>query len=157
MVPNNDKFIHKFSSFTTQAVCGIYMSLYKIQKNIANYNIRLVLLTEYLNSCYKNLILQNDTYIITTFNDMQKLSCYSPICLLHNVMSISRIIIESLDDINSFTLLPENILRKNLSIFIWLIVNSFTKEIFKNIHKCDGPKTLIDCNSEEPLFFFSEH
>ena len=112
MVPNNDKFIQEFSKFTTQAICGIYMSLYKIQKNIANYNIRLVLLTEYLNSCYKNLILQDDTYIITIFDNMQKLSCYSPICLLHNIMAISRIIVESLDDINSFILLPENILTK---------------------------------------------
>lgn len=154
---DNSKFINVFNNFTTQTILGIYMSLYRIKKNIDDYNIRLILLNQYLNDCYKNLILQDDTYIITIFNNMQKLSGYSPLCLLHHVMIISKIIVESLNDITCFILLPEDILRQRLSILIWLIVNNLTNKVFKNIHICDGPKTLMDYNPNEPLFFLSEH
>ena len=152
---NKIVFINEFTNFTKQTITGIYMYLYRNQIEINDENTRLILLIEYMNMCYKNLILQDDIYIKNTFDKMQLYSGYSPLCLLHNVMAISKVVVKSLDNIKSFLPCPIDELREKLSTIIWLIITPMINEVFKDQHKCDGPKTLTDCDSEVPLFFVS--
>jgi hypothetical protein len=155
------KFIKNFAKETMK---GQESALYKTlavntnilgisKENLTNNNIKGIFsefISNYLNSCYKSLILKNDTYVLGKFSEMKSLHNHSEICLLN---IIATIIANTHQQMDRSILNTQNYETYMLSVDILLI------SILDNInlddkisHTCTG-MDISKCDPNKPMFY----
>lgn len=156
-------FTEEFKTFCINTILGQESGLYKCLHiynvempgidNIRSDRVKIVLqhaLVDYLNSCYKSLILKNDEYVIESFEKIKKTKNHSEICLLNIMFAVIRSAIlevdrHKFDDVSYDEFMYS--VKKEYEIF-------FNSIDFDKIldHECSGQK-IESCNPDEPMFF----
>lgn len=126
--------------------CGLFKSEIKITPLVIQLTA-----ANYINVCYKALILKDDQYVVNKFKEMTDLKNHSEICLLNIIMQIVVMVHLNLDrtliDISS----PEA-LESSTRIEIIRVIDPM-REIIRNVivHECHGEK-IENCDPNKPLF-----
>jgi hypothetical protein len=156
-------FTEEFKTFCINTICGqesgLYKSIYLYKEkitdidNIRSDTIKILLqhtLASYLNSCYKSLILKNDTYVIDSFNKIKKTKNHSEICLLNIMFVVVRSAILDVDRHKFSDVTYGNFMfsmKKEYEIYF----NSLDFDKLLD-HECSGEK-IENCDPNEKLFF----
>ena len=157
------QFIDEFKNFAKNTISGqesgLYKSLYlhKIEienvDNIRSDVVKILLqytIMDYLNGCYKSLILKNDDYVLTSFEKMKKEKNHSDICLLNILFVIIRSAITDIDR-HKFNDTSYDKFMYSMQREYEIFLNAIDYEKLLN-HECSGEK-IENCNPEEPLFY----
>jgi hypothetical protein len=105
----------------------------------------------YLNSCYKSLIVKDDPYVLEKFREMTELVGHSEVCLINIIAQISMAVHMNLDrsniDTTDITTLDYSVKTEVDRIFTPL-----RPIVYKSLsHECHGEK-IEDCDLNKPLF-----
>lgn len=157
------QFIDEFKNFAKNTIAGqesgLYKSLYLHKIKIANIDnircdtVKILLqysIMDYLNACYKSLILKNDNYVISCFDKMKKEKNHSEICLLNILFVVLRSAIIDVDRHKFNDTTYDNFMysvQREYEIFL----NTIDYEKLLN-HECSGEK-IENCNPNESLFY----
>jgi hypothetical protein len=106
----------------------------------------------YLNGCYKSLILKDDEYVMTKFSEMTDLIGHSEVCLINIIMQIMVGVHTQLDRSKIDTTTLET-LSLTVQAETARVIAPLKELVYKCIsHECHGEK-IEDCDPNEPLFF----
>lgn len=115
-------------------------------------NVFMIFICDYLNVCYKALILKNDDYVVDEFKKLTSIHGHSEICLLNIIFAIMTNIHTRLDrklyDISSY----EKYMKSFVDQFETIENDVVTMLTQKLSHDCKGIK-IETCNADEPLFY----
>ena len=142
--------------FCFNTIRGHESGLYKsaLYRDIMQTDMAVIILAhitiEYLNGCYKSLILRNDKYVIDVFDDMQKIDNHSVICLLHIILETIKMVHFRFDrnklDMTNYDCYMISV-DKELTDKIKIVDK--LEEILS--HKCNGID-IKTCDPTKPLF-----
>jgi len=110
------------------------------------------IVTDYLNHCYRSLILDDDAYVTTKFNEMTSTMDHSKICLLNIIANIIKILFENIDRSN----LDISTYEKYMNCITYQLNNSREK-IIQNLsrslsHECSGDD-IKQQDPNQPMFY----
>lgn len=146
-------------NFIRGSMIGTESALFKVTstQNLSLENLKLdvtkgtilMLSIQYLNICYKSLILKDDQYVVAKFKEMTDCKKHSEICLLNIFANIMKMIIEMSDrsnlDVNSYDKYMDSV-KFNLD----RILDSMP--FGKNLsHECNGID-ISTCDPNDPMF-----
>jgi hypothetical protein len=162
-----EEFIIILSEFTAQALTGIHCALLR-QFNISHdstdelhQNARIMSFAKYLNSCWRALILQNDSFVMDTFETLLGfMPGESPVYLLNKIYSVGMQLLQNRVEIDFSGVVqdgkdPEfvNSVRQMLRT----LETQRSYELFQALfsspqeleHECTGP-SLAELANEDP-------
>lgn len=154
-------FIQEFKTFIQNTIfgqeSGLYKSLYLYNidtgiDNIRSNTAKILLqyaIVDYLNSCYKSLILKDDDYVINYFAKIKKEKHHSEICLLNIMFAVIRSAFLEVDRHKFNDMTYDKFMdsvKKEYSEYLGGI--DYDKLLN---HECNGEK-IENCNPNEPLF-----
>lgn len=172
---NKDTLLNPLVAFSTQAVTGIQMAVFRMtgtppdSKDPNIGNLKVALFANYLNDCWKSLILQDDDFVVNSFQEIYNvLPSESPLCLIHKIMAVGQIFLQ-VSEIEFETSIPEDQRNHENPLYVNLlrgILETVYKEklyecfdsLFSNneftLHQCSGPKfpQIIEEDPESPIF-----
>lgn len=107
---------------------------------------------DYLNSCYRSLILDDDSYVLYHFKKMKKYYNHSEICLLNIIAMVIQNFHLAIDR-SKFNI-------SNIENYIESFDREFEKAILPMLiilistlsHTCVG-KNIKDCSPDSPMFY----
>lgn len=105
----------------------------------------------YLNGCYKSLILKDDEFVITKFKEMTELIGHSEVCLLNIIAQLLMMLHLNLDrsKIDRTTL---ETLSQTVETEVKNICQKIREMVKKSIsHECHGD-SIESCDPNVPLF-----
>lgn len=138
---------------------GLYKSIHQGLMRLSPESLKdeamigpITLLTmNYMNSAYRSLILKNDKYIMTQFEEMQKLHNHSAICLL-NIIFFLLINLHSSLARSQFNLSSYDDYMQCVDIGLEKALFKYHKELINKLsHTCTGID-ITTCNPNEDLF-----
>jgi hypothetical protein len=123
------------------------------KENLTNNNIKGIFsefVSNYLNHCYKSLILKDDQYVLEKFSQMKSLHNHSEICLLNIIAALIA---------NTHQQMDRSILDTKSYESYMLSVDSVLASILDNIklddklsHTCTG-MDINKCDPDKPMFY----
>lgn len=155
-------FVQEFKTFVKNTICGqesgLYKSLYlyKIDTGIDNIRsdaTKILLqyaIVDYLNCCYKSLILKDDDYVVNSFAKMKKEKHHSEICLLNIMFAVIRSAFLEVDR-HKFNDMTYNEFMDSVKKIYSEYLDDIDYDKLLN-HECSGIK-IEECNPNEQLFF----
>jgi hypothetical protein len=138
-------------AFVSETIFGHERGFYRTGMEVGTGYIQLAAMN-YMNTCYKSLILKNDPYVVGKFKEMTDLIGHSEVCLINIIMQIFISVHMSLDrsKIDRSTL---ETLSETVKVEIARVIEPLRDTIGKCVsHECHGEK-IEDCDPNEPLFF----
>jgi hypothetical protein len=123
------------------------------KENLTNNNIKGIFsefISNYLNVCYKSMILKDDPYVLEKFGKMKSLHNHSEICLLNIIAALIA---------NTHQQMDRSVLDTQSYEAYMLSVNFLLISILDNIklddkisHTCTG-MDISKCDPNKPMFY----
>ena len=111
---------------------------------------------DYMNGCYKSLIVGDDEYVTSKFKEMTDTCGHSEICLLNIVtqciLMVYDTIVRDMLDVSSLEAY-ENSWERQFSVISRVLSGPLSKTLS---HECNGID-IKTCNPDEPMFHTSRN
>ena len=168
-INKKNKLVRKLIEFCTETIKGHESGFYKTVTNTSMlpltrddlktdkmYNIITLSAINYLNICYKSLILKNDPYVINKFKEMTDIFTHSEVCLLNIICMLLMKVHTGLDRKNLDIASYEKYM-KSLTVEIDLLTSPQYNMLLQNVnHVCTG-EDITTCNPNEPMFHAKQY
>lgn len=145
--------------FVVNTVIGIESALYKKLGGQKVLELHIVIggsfIADYLNQCYKSLILKNDNYVLEKFAEMQSFHHHSEVCLLHIILEGCMGIFQTIDntkfDISTYSNFMKSA-EKHFQELLEPMRQVFSQKLY---HQCTG-HSIDGEDPEKPLFILGD-
>lgn len=110
------------------------------------------IIANYLNRCYRSLILDDDEYVTTKFNEMTSIMNHSKICFLNIIAEVIKVLFENINratlDISTYEKYMNCIMSQ---------LNNSKDELIDTLshslsHECEGDD-IKQHNPDKPMFY----
>jgi hypothetical protein len=150
-VDNRPQLAQLMLDFISETILGHERGLYRAGIPVSR-NVILGAAMNYLNGCYKSLILKDDEYVVQKFKEMTDLVGHSEVCLINIIMQILQLTHMSLDRTKIDTTSVDT-LETTVKAEVGRIITPFKEKLAEGLaHVCHGEK-IEDCDPNEPLFY----
>ena len=137
-------------AFISETILGHERGLYKAGIPVSAPIIQ-VATANYLNTCYKSLIVKDDAFVLGKFREMTELIGHSEVCLINIIAQIMMAVHMNLDRSKIDTTSVETV-DISVKTEVSRIFDPLRETVYKSLsHECHGEK-IEDCDPNEPLF-----
>ena len=136
-------------TFVAETICANEIGFFRTGIAVTANTIQLTA-ANYINVCYRALILKNDDYVLNVFKEMTDLTGHSEICLLNTIIQILVPVHLSLDR-TKFNRCSITTLESSVRLEIVRVIGPLLKDIQTMVsHECHG-ESIDTCDPTEPL------